>query len=104
MTLYVTVSQTMDISYILARQLKDAVQARAIVKLVGDNLTLTDVTVADYRNAIISGISDFEDAVLAACAKRIKADYIVTRNVRDFAQSPVPAISPNDFLGSSPTL
>jgi predicted nucleic acid-binding protein len=98
MTLCATVSQATDISYILTRHLKDAAQARAIVKLVGDNLMLADVTVADYRSAIASDIADFEDAILAACAKRIKADYIVTRNTRDFTQSPVPAVSPDDFL------
>jgi predicted nucleic acid-binding protein len=41
---------------------------------------------------------DFEDAVIAAVAQREGADYIVTRNTKDFIASPVPAITPEDFL------
>jgi hypothetical protein len=40
----------------------------------------------------------FEDAVVAAIAQREKADFIVTRNGRHFRNSPVPAVSPADFL------
>lgn len=42
--------------------------------------------------------SDLEDCLQSDCAKRIKADYIVTRNMKDFGFSEVPAILPEDFL------
>jgi len=42
--------------------------------------------------------ADYEDAVVATAAQQAKCRYIVTRNVKDFASSPVPAISPSDFL------
>ena len=41
---------------------------------------------------------DFEDAVVDAVAERSGASYIVTRNIKDFADSAVPAILPADFL------
>ena len=41
--------------------------------------------------------SDFEDAVQMQCAKSFRADYIVTRNVKDFTASEVPAVTPEDF-------
>lgn len=41
---------------------------------------------------------DFEDCLQDKCAKRKGARYIITRNVSDFAESEVPAISPQDFL------
>ena len=43
-------------------------------------------------------MSDFEDNVVAAVAEASRCDYIVTRNVPDFAGSPVPAITPTDFV------
>ena len=43
-------------------------------------------------------IKDFEDAVVAAVAESTGSDYIVTRNVSDFRGSPIPAISPSEFL------
>lgn len=42
--------------------------------------------------------SDFEDCLQEECAVAISADYIVTRNTKDFASSRVPAILPDEFL------
>ena len=42
--------------------------------------------------------SDYEDNVLIRCAVAARMDFIVTRNLGDFAHSPVPAISPVDLL------
>ena len=44
------------------------------------------------------GINDFEDALVAAAAVSAGCDCIITRNIKDFAESPVRAISPTDFL------
>jgi len=41
---------------------------------------------------------DFEDAVVAVSAAAACCDWIVTRNLRDFADSPVPAVTPEEFL------
>jgi len=43
-------------------------------------------------------LPDFEDAMQCACAENCLADFIVTRNIRDFTSSPIQAISPTDFL------
>ena len=40
---------------------------------------------------------DFEDGVQARCAEACQADYIITRNERDFVSSAVPAIHPDVF-------
>ena len=40
---------------------------------------------------------DFEDCLQSECAIIFGADYIVTRNIRHFSGSPIPAITPNDF-------
>lgn len=41
---------------------------------------------------------DFEDCLQDRCAKGKGAQYIITRNGKDFAASEVPAVSPQDFL------
>ena len=43
-------------------------------------------------------MKDYEDAVQASCAERMKADYIVTHNLKDFVASSIPAISPGYAL------
>lgn len=45
-------------------------------------------------------IADFEDGVVASLAESTKCEYIITRNVIDFKESPIPAITPFDFLNS----
>jgi hypothetical protein len=42
--------------------------------------------------------ADFEDAALAAAAEASRCELIVTRNVADFASSPIPAQTPEEFL------
>lgn len=41
---------------------------------------------------------DFEDASVASAALRGKCDYIITRNIADFMNSPIPALAPEEFL------
>ncbi|WP_044975486.1 PIN domain-containing protein [Ruminococcus sp. HUN007] len=45
-----------------------------------------------------SEFSDVEDCLQTECAKQFSADYIITRNIKDFEHSPVPAITPDEFL------
>lgn len=44
-------------------------------------------------------MSDFEDAMQVAAARACGARHIITRNVRDFIRSPIPAITPQEALG-----
>jgi predicted nucleic acid-binding protein len=96
----ITVSQTTDIFYLLRRFGKDAQSAKDIIKKLTVNIKTLDVTNADFQNAMAAEMPDYEDALLAYCAKRHKAEYIVTRNESDFGFSPVPAVSPQSFLDS----
>jgi predicted nucleic acid-binding protein len=50
------------------------------------------------RNALTMRMSDFQDALQAAAAISGNAEYIVTRNTVDYRHSPIPAITPRDFL------
>ena len=43
-------------------------------------------------------MADFEDAMQVAAARSCSARYIVTRNVKDFVRSPIPAITPQEAL------
>ncbi len=48
--------------------------------------------------ALQAGFSDFEDAVLSQSAVLVSADIIVTRNKKDFSNSPVSAYTPEELL------
>ena len=50
------------------------------------------------RYALSLPMADFEDAMQVAAARACGASHIVTRNVRHFARSPIPAITPREAL------
>jgi len=94
----IAASQTTDIFYVLRREGIDAQAAKALVKKLTDNVKVVDTNAADVQAALASDMPDYEDALLACCAKRQRAACIVTRNEKDFKQSPVRVIAPQAFL------
>ncbi len=52
----------------------------------------------DFIRSRTFDMKDFEDAVVSVCAVSAACDYIVTRNLSDFTNSPVRGISPGNFL------
>jgi predicted nucleic acid-binding protein len=43
-------------------------------------------------------VKDFEDCLQIEAAKAVEADYIITRNIKDFSASNITAILPENFL------
>jgi predicted nucleic acid-binding protein len=85
------------IHYIVERA-KDRVAA---VTAVGDLLDLLDVVpleAADFQRALALGLRDYEDAVQVAACLRVGADFLVTRNPRDFKGAPVATRSAGEVL------
>lgn len=85
------------LTYLIERQ-KDAKAAHlAITEL----LTWAQVATtghADALQALKLPMGDFEDAMQVSAALACHANYVITRNVRDFSASPVPALTPEEFL------
>jgi predicted nucleic acid-binding protein len=94
----VTASTITDIYYMLGRHIKDKAQLKTLVQKFLTTVKLADVTATDVTEAFNLSMDDFEDALFAQCAKRLKADYIITRNTKDFINSPVAFMEPDEFL------
>ena len=62
------------------------------------DFSIHQVDKANFQRARSLSMGDFEDAVVAVTAEATGSDFIVTRNVPDFVGSPVPAVTPIDFL------
>ena len=50
------------------------------------------------RQALLIPMRDFEDALQVPAALDGGAEVIMTRDLRDFARSPLPAVTPAQFL------
>jgi predicted nucleic acid-binding protein len=91
-----------DLYYIVKQSLKDASLALNSITDILKFLTLVDTTAQSIWEATCLNFADFEDAVIAATAQREGVDYIITRNMKDFTDSPVKAVSPIEFLQQLP--
>lgn len=84
--------------YYVLRKHRDAQVARDAVTWL---LARFDVALCDHgvlEDACRYGMADFEDAVVSASAGHAGCVHIVTRNLGDFTESPVPALSPAELL------
>ena len=84
--------------YYLVSKAKSAATAQACVKALLAWAQVADTGHADALRAIGYSMFDFEDALQAAAAEASGASFIITRNGKDFANSPIPVLTPEDFL------
>ena len=86
-----------NIVYILRKEL-DPDKTKEIIDRLLLIFDVAELKAEDLRKAAEMKTSDYEDAIQMCCADRINADFIVTRNIRDFVSSPVPAVKPSELL------
>lgn len=94
---YVSALTFANLVYIMRKQL-DPETIENIYRKLSLIFTFTDLSVSDLTRASELNWNDFEDAVQSVTAERIHADYIITRNVRDFSKSKVMAFTPSELL------
>jgi predicted nucleic acid-binding protein len=91
-------SSITDIYYLIRKQYTDTKTAVDIIFNILEIIKPVDTLTSDIFYAAELGFNDFEDAVITAIAIREKTDYIITRDIKDFVKSPIPAVTPDAFL------
>ncbi len=89
------------LAYLIERQ-QSAISGRDFIRGM---LAWADVAKTGRLDALAAlelPMNDFEDALQVAAAMACGAQFIVTRNERDFKASPVPALNPEAFLRRYP--
>ena len=84
--------------YYLVRKHASKPDAEAAMDQVMRHFQIGNLDAAGWQAARQLPLADFEDAAVATVARTTASAFLVTRNVGDFAGSPVPAITPADFL------
>ena len=85
------------VDYLLGQALSAAEAREALQKLL-DLFEIAPVNRPVLEQALRSGISDFEDAVVEQAARLIAADAITTRDVKDFRKSSVTVLDPVQLI------
>ena len=95
--LWVSIQSFADIANILRGHSDSAMLQDSFLASL-DFLRVCSLDQGDLRNAIAEKWPDFEDCLIEQCAKKTKADFIVSRDSTGFSSSSVTAISPSDFF------
>ena len=95
---YIAVHSLINIFYILRKQMTVEERKYFLYYLS----EITEIVGVDKHKRLMAlsnnSFSDFDDSVQYECAKSFSADYIVTRNIKDFVSGTIQPISPDDFL------
>ncbi len=76
-----------------------------VIKKINQFLTITDILTIDKQillKAIQSKFKDFEDAIqYFACETNGQIDLIITRNTKDYKNSSIPVLTPEQYYKSA---
>lgn len=84
--------------HFLIDRYRDTATAARTVDWLLQRFEVAGVGRAELERAQALNRRDFEDAVVIAAAEAVACETIVTRNVDDFRDSPVPALTPEEYL------
>jgi len=94
---HVSILTFMNMVYILRKELiPDKIEE--IYRALSLIFTFEDLTDEDVKNALAMKLKDFEDAVQIQTASKTGADFIITRKIKDFLKSPIPAYTPEELI------
>ena len=86
-----------NIHYILRKQSGKTKADNAIRMLLSAfNIVTLDEKI--LTRTIESNFNDFEDGIQFFSAMRSNADYLISRNVKDFPHDDIPVLTPEEFL------
>ncbi len=87
-----------DMFFILRKYFTNAERRRMLLAFF-EILTVETIDEEKLRLALKNEpFTDFEGCLQVECAKSTQADYIITRNEKDYALSEVPILSPEQFI------
>ena len=94
---YITAKSVADIYYIMHHYFHDNNKTRIEIEKLFKLFGVLDTTEFDCKKALLSPISDYEDALMVETSVRNNLDCIVTRNASDYLKSPIKTYSPTNF-------
>lgn len=96
-SLFISSLSFSNIAYI-ARQLYKGIELYELLDKVRELVEVAEVDAWTVDRALKLRAKDFEDALQYYSALKINADYIITRNTKDFLFSDISILTPKEFL------
>lgn len=96
--MYITASSATDIYYLVRKHLHNVETARQVMGKLYSLVGILEVKEEDCVDALVSPITDYEDAVVEQVARRSAVECIVTRNQKDYEKGLTKVFLPDDFI------
>jgi predicted nucleic acid-binding protein len=93
-------AHTITTLFYLVRKDKSAAEARATITNLLQFIEIAPIEQSTIEQALNLDYGDFEDAVQMISAVQSKADYLITRNERDYRPPLLTVLQPVDFLAT----
>ena len=94
---YISALSIPNIVYILRREL-DSEKTLEVINNINLVFKIYDLKSEIIMQAAEKKTKDYEDALQMVTAQKLKASFIVTRNIKDFAGSKIIAVKPSELL------
>jgi predicted nucleic acid-binding protein len=86
--------------FYLVQKGRSSAEARVTITNLLQFIHVAPVDQSTIEQALNLEIRDFEDAVQMVSAMQCKADFLITRNVKDYQPALLPVLAPVDFLST----
>ena len=95
---YISASSVTDLFYIIRKEVHDMEKTYVIMENIFKLVSVLSVTEKDIQDAFRLKWKDFEDCVQYMTSKNNGADYIITVNVKDYADAELPVRTPSAWI------
>lgn len=96
--MYFSASAVTDCYYTMKKHKLSKDEIIHFLSDIASLMSFAEVNEDCIYNAFLSPMPDFEDAVIDVIATNINADYIITRNKKDFINASNKVLTPTEFL------
>ena len=93
-----TIHSVCDLFYVISNKFSTEEKKTLLQLLLNRNEIISESKIDIERFIKNPAWTDLEDGLQMQCSSNYELDYIITRNIKDFEHSKVPAIMPIDFL------
>jgi len=98
LTGYVCAHEITTLAYYLEKYHKNKAENLKIISRILQIFEVIEINKTILEKAVMSNITDFEDAVIVESAKEKKINCIITKNIKDFKNCQLQVMLPQEFL------
>ena len=95
---FICAHEITTLSYFLEKESKDKNKNIKTISGILEMFEIIEINKAILEKALLLNINDYEDAVIVASASEKGINYIITKNIKDFKNSQIKVLLPEEYL------